>query len=95
VKALLRTLAESEELVSRADTDEQVARASILTHWEAASEAMWPERWLHVGQIPEPADPAPNLSIRECDAQLARTHEVLLAALRKPGRLPWNRKDEP
>jgi hypothetical protein len=94
VAELRRRLAESEALVARADTDEQLAGASVLTHWETATEAMWPERWLKVGPIPDPVHPAPPVSIRTCDAEVRRTHELLLTTLRKPGRLPWNRKDE-
>jgi hypothetical protein len=65
-----------------------VARLAVRLHWEAATEALWNEKWLHVGPPPSPTTPPPGMTTVQADAEVSRTYEALRAALRKPALLP-------
>jgi hypothetical protein len=87
-RQLDRTLAETEQLVSRAVLADRMAEVSINTHWETAVEALWSERWLEVKPMPEPAERVPVLSMAQADAEVERTYAVLRDALKRTGVWP-------
>jgi hypothetical protein len=88
---LRRTLADADQALAEAVARERVSRLSVRLHWESAAEALWAERWLQIGQQPEPIEPPATITPEaadQADADVGRTYDALRDALRKQGIIP-------
>lgn len=83
---LRRTLGDVDKALAEAVARERVSRLSVRLHWESAAEALWAERWLQIGQQPEPIEPPRTVTpdaADAADAEVGRTYDALRDALRK------------
>lgn len=92
---LRRRLGETEQALAAAVARERVSKLAVRLHWESAAELLWGERWLRIGDRPEPVVPAeltPEAAER-ADAEVGRTYDALRDAVRKPTVLPRRRNN--
>ncbi|HKN99188.1 MAG TPA: hypothetical protein VJX10_18855 [Pseudonocardiaceae bacterium] len=95
---LRRTLGDADKALAEAVARERVSRLSVRLHWESAAEALWAERWLQIGQQPEPIAPPSTVTpdaADQADADVGRTYDALREALRKQTILPRRHRADP
>lgn len=80
---LERELAEVERRMAQLAVQERVVRMGVQLHWEAAVEALWNERWLTIGPLPQPDESVPDASHLDFDAEVGRTYQALEDAMGK------------
>lgn len=90
---LRKRLGDAERALSEAIARQRASLAGVRLHWESATEALWAEKWLQIGRQPAPAVPPEGMTAELADAEVGRTYEVLLDALRKPALLPLPRRN--
>ncbi|HEY1572215.1 MAG TPA: hypothetical protein VGG05_12790 [Pseudonocardiaceae bacterium] len=95
---LRKTLADADKALAEAVARERVSRLSVRLHWESAAEALWAERWLQIGDEPEPVAPPSTVTpdaADAADAEVGRTYDALRDALRKQGIIPRRQRTDP
>ncbi|HEX5119238.1 MAG TPA: hypothetical protein VFW65_28955 [Pseudonocardiaceae bacterium] len=95
---LRKTLADADKALAEAVARERVSRLSVRLHWESAAEALWAERWLRIGDEPEPIAPPSTVTpaaADAADAEVGRTYDALRDALRKQGIIPRRHRTDP
>jgi hypothetical protein len=95
---LRTTLADADKALAEAVARERVSRLSVRLHWESAAEALWAERWLQIGDEPEPIAPPSTVTpaaADAADAEVGRTYDALRDALRKQGIIPRRQRTDP
>jgi hypothetical protein len=95
---LRHTLAHADKALAEAVARERLSRLSVRLHWESAAEALWAERWLQVGQQPDPIEPPMTITpdaADAADAEVGRTYDALREALRKQGIIPRRHRADP
>ncbi|AHH94014.1 hypothetical protein GCM10010174_85180 [Kutzneria viridogrisea] len=91
VAELTARLPETQRLVDEAAARERATRAGVRTHWEAVVEDLFHERWMAMTPLPRPNESVPQHELNYYDAEVGRTYEELVEAMRKRSIIPRRR----
>jgi hypothetical protein len=81
--ALARRLVELDDAMGQAGERAALTRLGVDLHWEAATSALWAERWLTLRPKPDPDPRADPADLDALDAAVAQRAAELLQALRR------------
>jgi hypothetical protein len=73
---------------------ERMSTVTVRMNWDSVVEALWGERWLPIGQPPDPITPPSGMAPDEADAEVERTYDALRDALGASGVLSRLRRQD-
>jgi hypothetical protein len=91
VAELSERLSNAQRLLDETAARERATRAGVQTHWESVVEELFHERWLTMSPLPQPNHSVPQRDLNHYDAEVGRTYEELVDAMRKRSILPRRR----